>query len=227
MWVLKPEWFLPGVTDQMLSEIRVIRKSWKLASPHYALKSESDEIVMPWFTMHNCLCLKSKLIVFRVTPWWSFTITTSMCRNCTWQSKGWHSLYFIYNLLNLTKNLMESCERFCPTNSFLFHVLKCLLWETPSWASSRQTNEKLFHKMLRVEVLDQLLLLTEAPHTVAALKELSLRPRWLSFICILWRSADHCQGWINSEYCCIQIRDLFLHWNLTFVLFSVSGLRGY
>ena len=41
----KPEWFLPGVTDQMLSEIRVIRKSWKLASPHYALKSESDEIV--------------------------------------------------------------------------------------------------------------------------------------------------------------------------------------
>ena len=41
----KPEWFLPGVTDQMLSEIRV-GKSWKLASPHYVLKSESDEIVM-------------------------------------------------------------------------------------------------------------------------------------------------------------------------------------
>ena len=45
--------------------------------------------------------------------------------------------------------------------------------------------ENLFHKMLRVDVLYQLLLLTEAPYTVAALKELSLRPRWLSFICIL------------------------------------------
>ena len=45
--------------------------------------------------------------------------------------------------------------------------------------------ERLFHKMLCVDVLYQLLLLTEAPHTVAALKELSLRPRWLSFICIL------------------------------------------
>ena len=63
----KPEWFLPGVTDQMLSEI-IVGKSWKLASPHYALKSESDEIVMPWFTMHYCLCLKPKSIVLRATP---------------------------------------------------------------------------------------------------------------------------------------------------------------
>ena len=61
----KPEWFLPGVTDQMLSEI-IVGKSLKLASP--PLKSESDEIVMPWFTMHNCLCLKSKSIVSRATP---------------------------------------------------------------------------------------------------------------------------------------------------------------
>ena len=136
----------------------------------------------------------------------SSTITTSRCRNCTWQSKGWHSSYFIYNLLISTQNLMERYGRFCPTNSSLFHVLKCLLWKAPSWSSPRQT---LFHKMLRVEVLYQLLLLTEAPHTVAALKELSLRPRWLSFICFLWRSADNCQGWINCEYCCIQIRDPF------------------
>ena len=40
----KPEWFLPGVTDQMLSEI-IVGKSWKLAPRHYVLKSESDEIV--------------------------------------------------------------------------------------------------------------------------------------------------------------------------------------
>ena len=124
----KPEWFLPGVTDQMLSEI-IVGKSWKLASPQYALKSESDEIVMPWFTMHNCLCLKPNSIVLRATPWWSSTITTSRCRNCTWQSKGWHSLYFIYNLLILTKNLRESCEQFWPSNLSLFYVLKCLLWK--------------------------------------------------------------------------------------------------
>ena len=69
------------------------------------------------------------------------------------------------------------------------------------YQQDKQTRvERLFHKMLRVDVLYQLLLLTEAPHTVAALKELSLRPRWLSFICILWRSADHCQGWINSAH---------------------------
>ena len=124
----KPEWFIPGVTYQMLSEIRV-GKSWKLAPPHYVFKSESDEIVMPWFTIHNCLCLKSKSIVLRATPWWSFTITTSRYRNFTWQSKGWHSLYFIYNLLILTKNPRESCDRFGPTNLFLFYVLKCLLWK--------------------------------------------------------------------------------------------------
>ena len=54
------------------------------------------------------------------------------------------------------------------------------------YQQDKQTRvERLFHKMLRVDVLYQLLLLTEAPHTVAALKELSLRPRWLSFICIL------------------------------------------
>ena len=162
----------------------------------------------------------------------SSTKTTSRCRNCTWQSKGWHSSYFIYNLLILIKNLMESCERFCPTNSSLFHVLKCLLWKAPSWSSSRQTNERLFHKMLRVDVLYQLLLLTEAPHTVAALKQLSFRPRCLRFICILWTSADHGQGWINSEYRCIQIRDLFFctwsrHlWSSQTLYPRVSGLRG-
>ena len=63
MSVLKLEWFLPCLTYQMPSEIRV-GKSWKLASLFYALKSESDEIVMPWFTMHNCLCLKSKFIIY-------------------------------------------------------------------------------------------------------------------------------------------------------------------
>ena len=36
--------FLPSVTGQMLSEIRM-GKSQKLAPPHYVLKSESDEIV--------------------------------------------------------------------------------------------------------------------------------------------------------------------------------------
>ena len=78
------------------------------------------------------------------------------------------------------------------------------------YQQDKQTRvERLFHKMLRVDVLYQLLLFTEAPHTVAALKEFSLRPRWLSFICFLWRSADYCQGWINCEYCCIQIRNLF------------------
>ena len=63
-----PKWFLPSVRDQMLSEIKM-SNSRKLAPPHYMLKSESDEIVIPWFTMHNCLCLMSKLIVFiRATP---------------------------------------------------------------------------------------------------------------------------------------------------------------
>ena len=168
----KPEWFLPvWQTKCFLRSEWERAENWLFPNMYWKVK-----VMKLW--CHGLQCI----IVCVWSQSSSSTKTTSRCRNCTWQSKGWHSSYFIYNLLILTKNLMESCERFCPTNSFLFHVLKCLLWETPSWASSRQTNERLFHKMLRVDVFYQLFLLTEAPHTVAALKQLSFRPRWLSFI---------------------------------------------
>ena len=54
--------------------------------------------IPPHWYHHYCLCLKSKWIMLRATPGWSSTITTSRCRNCAWQRKGQHNLYFIYNL---------------------------------------------------------------------------------------------------------------------------------
>ena len=59
-------------------------------------------------------------------------------------------------------------------------------------------------------MLYQLLLLTEAPHRVAALKQLSFRSRWLHLHPLnIRRPLPGLDYWINSEYCCIQIHDLF------------------
>ena len=72
--------------------------------------------------------------------------------------------------------------------------------------------ERLFHKMLCVDVLYQLLLLTEAPHTVAALAELHLHPLKIHRIP---PGLDQLWVLLHSDS-----RPLFLLWNLTFVLFS-------
>ena len=111
-------------------------------------------------------------------------------------------------LLILTKNLC--CDRFRPTNASLFHVLECLLNNARSRSTSTQTKvrvKRFVHVVLHVDVLDQLLLLGEAPHTVCALPQLSFWPCWLSFIRILQCSSKHCQSWINCEIGRIQIRN--------------------
>ena len=77
-------------------------------------------------------------------------------------------------LLILTKNLC--CDLFRPTNASLFHVLECLLNNARSRSTSIQTKvrvKRFVHVVLHVDVLDQLLLLGEAPHTVCALPQLS------------------------------------------------------
>ena len=83
----------------------------------------------------------------------------------------------------LTKNL--GCDRFRPTNASLFHVLECLLNNARSRSTSTQTKvrvKRFVYVVLHVDVLDQLLLLGEAPHTLCALPQLSFWPCWLSFI---------------------------------------------
>ena len=155
--------------------------------------------------------------MLRATPGWSSTITTSRCRNCAWQRKGQHNLYFIYNLCTYFKNLC--CDRFRTTNSSLFHVLECLLNNARSRSTSTQTKvrvKRFVYVVLHVDVLDQLLLLGEAPHTVCALPQLSFWPCWLSFIRILRWSSNNCQSWIN----CVVVSRFgtsFLDWNSTFV----------
>ena len=65
------------------------------------------------------------------------------------------------------------------------HVLECLLNNARSRSTSTQTKvrvKRFVHVVLHVDVLDQLLLLGEAPHTVCALPQLSFWPCWLSFI---------------------------------------------
>ena len=114
-------------------------------------------------------------------------------------------------VLILTKNL--GCDRFRPTNASLFHVLECLLNNARSRSTSTQTKvrvKRFVYVVLHVDVLDQLLLLGEAPHTVCALPQLSFWPCWLSFIRILRLSSNQSKSWINCEIGRIQIQDQFL-----------------
>ena len=77
-------------------------------------------------------------------------------------------------VLILTRTLC--CDRFRPTNASLFHVLESLLNNARSRSPSTQTKvrvKRFVHVVLHVDVLDQLLLLGEAPHTVCALPQLS------------------------------------------------------
>ena len=162
---------------------------------------------------HSSSLMPSLLFVFEVNVDYvegnsrSSTITTSRCRNCAWQSTICMSNTTF--VLILTKNLC--CDRFRPTNASLFHVLECLLNNARSRSTSTQTKvrvKRFVHVVLHVDVLDQLLLLGDALHTVCALPhQLSFWPCWLSFIRILRWSSNNCQSWIICEIGRIQIRD--------------------
>ena len=114
-----------------------------------------------------------------------------------------NSRMIIYN------NYVE-VPQLCMAKKRSAHVLECLLNNARSRSTSTQTKvrvKRFVHVVLHVDVLDQLLLLGEAPHTVCALPQLSFWPCWLSFIRILRWSSNNCQSWINCEIGRIQIRD--------------------
>ena len=132
-------------------------------------------------------------------------------------------------------------RQLCMAKKRSFHVLECFLNNARSRSTSTQTKvrvKRFVHVVLHVDVLDQLLLLGEAPHTVCALPQLSFWPCWLSFIRILRWSANNCPeldqlwdwsypdsglvSWTEIPHLCQTLSQSFSVPGLSFLCLSTS-----